>query len=68
MRAKILTFLHGKTVSGDGYAYRARLIVPKYILEQGRTGTIRTEKENGEMKRIMEKPGFAILRSFGFRI
>lgn len=42
-----------------GYGEAVCLFVLKYILENGKTATIRTEADNAVMRRVIEKMGFA---------
>ena len=44
-----------------GYAYQVCCFVLNYIMENGRTATIRTEEDNVRMKKVIDKLGFTIL-------
>ena len=44
-----------------GYAHQICSFVLKYILQQGRTATIRTEEDNQTMKKVITDLGFSIL-------
>ncbi|MBQ3708185.1 MAG: GNAT family N-acetyltransferase [Clostridia bacterium] len=46
---------------GNGYARQVCAFVLKYILQQGRTATIRTEEDNLAMKNVIADLGFSIL-------
>ena len=50
-----------KQYRGKGYAGQVCSFVLKYILEQGKTATIRTEEDNSIMKSVIEKMGFSVL-------
>ncbi len=45
----------------NGYAFQLCSFVLNYILENGRTATIRTEEDNVRMKKVVEKLGFSLL-------
>ncbi len=44
---------------GNGYARQVCSFALNYIIAQGRTATIRTEADNGSMKKVIEKLGFS---------
>ncbi len=46
---------------GNGYAHQVCSFVLKYILQQGKTATIRTEEDNRAMKKVITDLGFSIL-------
>jgi len=46
---------------GNGYAHQVCSFVLKYILQQGRTATIRTEQDNWAMQKVITDLGFSIL-------
>ena len=46
---------------GKGYACQVCSFVLKYILQQGRTATIRTEEDNNAMRNVITNLGFSIL-------
>ena len=47
-----------KSYRNKGFAYRVSLFVLKYILDNGKTATIRTEEDNYSMQRVISKLGF----------
>lgn len=50
-----------KQYRGNGYACQVCAFVLNSILAHGKTGTIRTEEDNAEMKKVIEKLGFSVL-------
>ena len=46
---------------GQGYAHQICSFVLRYILQQGRTATIRTEEDNDTMKKVIADLGFSII-------
>ena len=50
-----------KPYRGHGYACQVCSFVLNYILAHGKTGTMRTEEDNANMRRVIEKLGFSIL-------
>lgn len=46
---------------GNGFAHQICSFILKYILQQGKTATIRTEEDNKTMKKVITDLGFAIL-------
>ncbi|MBR5985097.1 MAG: GNAT family N-acetyltransferase [Clostridia bacterium] len=46
---------------GQGYAHQTCSFVLRYIIEQGKTATIRTEADNGAMKKVIADLGFSVL-------
>ena len=46
---------------GNGYAHQISSFVLKYIFQQGRTATIRTEEDNMAMKKVITDLGFSVL-------
>lgn len=45
----------------NGYAHQVCLFILKYILQQGKTATIRTEETNHAMKKVISDLNFSIL-------
>ena len=50
-----------KSFRGNGYARQVCSFVLKYIISNGKTGTIRTEEDNQSMRRIIDELGFSRL-------
>ena len=50
-----------RSYRGRGYAHQVCSFVLKYILQQGKTATIRTEEDNNAMKNVITDLGFSIL-------
>ncbi len=46
---------------GNGYAHQVCSFVLKYILQQGRTATMRTEEDNRAMQKVITDLGFSVL-------
>ena len=50
-----------KPYRGNGYAFQVCSFVLKYILDHGKTATMRTEEDNEKMKKVIAKLGFSVL-------